>query len=275
MKSRFIFTPALLASILTLPQLASAQVSEETLNSLATSDNVATRIGTLEFKDGAPSVETAQKVYDTLAFTAALNVYNNSFRGASAYAIRQGFQSIGAADNDIVMFSQLLDSNSLFLTANADTVYYLGSIDLSNGPMVIEQPAGGLGTINDMWFSWIIDIGRPGPDRGLGGKYLIVGPGYDGPLPEGGYFVAHSKTNKVLYAGRSFLVDNEPQPTVDNIKKNLKIYPYAPGSWGSSIAEALKGEVKLAGEPDIPAMKFVEASGLSFNTIPPSDYGFF
>ena len=111
MKSRFIFTPALLASILTLPQLASAQVSEETLNSLATSDNVATRIGTLEFKDGAPSVETAQKVYDTLAFTAALNVYNNSFRGASAYAIRQGFQSIGAADNDIVMFSQLLDSN--------------------------------------------------------------------------------------------------------------------------------------------------------------------
>ena len=49
---------------------------------------------------------------------------------------------------------------------------------------------------------WIIDIGFPGPDRGEGGKYLLVPPGYDGPLPEGGFFVAHSKTNHVLYAAR-------------------------------------------------------------------------
>ena len=45
-------------------------------------------------------------------------------------------------------------------------------------------------------------------------------------------------------------------------------YPYAPGSYGTSIAEALKGEVKLAGEPKIPATKFIQGSGLSFNTIP-------
>nr|WP_280138519.1 DUF1254 domain-containing protein [Methyloceanibacter methanicus] len=37
----------------------------------------------------------------------------------------------------------------------------------------------------------------------LGGKYLIVGPDYDGPLPEGGYFVAHARTNTVLYAMRA------------------------------------------------------------------------
>ena len=70
-----------------------------------------------------------------------------------------------------------MDANSLFLTANADTVYYSRPIDLSDGPMVIEQPSDAVGTINDMWFSWIIDIGGPGPDRGLGGKYLIVPPG--------------------------------------------------------------------------------------------------
>ena len=45
-------------------------------------------------------------------------------------------------------------------------------MDLTKGPMVIEQPPKGLGTINDMWFGWIIDIGLPGPDRGEGGKYL-------------------------------------------------------------------------------------------------------
>jgi hypothetical protein len=253
-----------------------AQVSQDTLESLSTPDKVETSIGTLEFKDGAPSVETAEEVYDALAFTRALNAYNNSFRGASALAIKKGLQSIGLQSGDVGITSELLDANSLFLTANADTVYYMAWIDLSDGPVVIEQPPEGLGTINDMWFSWVIDAGKPGPDRGLGGKYLIVGPGYEGPLPEGGYFIAHSKTNNVLYAMRSFLADGkDPKPAVENIKKNLKIYPYEPGSYGTSIAEALDGKVRLGGAPKIPETKFIEISGKSFNTIPPSDYGFF
>ena len=255
---------------------AYAEVPEATIQSLGAPNKVETSIGRLEFKDGAPSAETAQKVFDTLDFTRALNVYNNSFRGASALGFVKGFESIGAESNDIIIYSELMDSNSLFLTGNSDTVYYMGVVELSKGPMVIEQPTDGLGTINDMWFSWVIDIGRPGPDRGLGGKYLIVGPGYDGTLPEGGYFIAHSKTNKVLYAARAFISNgNDPKPAVDNIKQNLKIYPYAPGSYGSSIAQALEGTVKLAPEPKIPEMKFVEGSGVAYNTIPPSDFSFF
>ncbi len=257
------------------PAMPATAPGKGTPPSLVTPNQVETTLGTLEFRDGAPTVETAQRVYDALDFTRALNVYNNSFRGASAYAIRQGFQSIGAEDNDVVIFSELMDSKSLFLTANADTVYYLATVDLSKGPMVIEQPALGLGTINDMWFSWIIDIGFPGPDRGQGGKYLIVPPGYDGLLPDDGFFVAHSKTNYVLYAGRAFLTDGDPKPTVENIKKNLKIYPYTPGGFGTSIATALEGEVKLGSNPTVADTKFIEAAGVSFNTIPPGDYGFF
>ena len=142
---------------------------------------------------------TAEKVRDALDFTSALNVYNNSFRGASAYALGKGFRSIGADDNAVIIFSELMDAKSLFLTANADTVYYMSVVNLTKGPMVLEQPPLGLGTINDMWFSWIIDIGFPGPDRGEGGRYLLLPPGYDGPLPEGGFFIARSKTNRVLY----------------------------------------------------------------------------
>jgi hypothetical protein len=254
---------------------AFADVSAETVKSLSAPDRVETRAGKLEFRDGAPTEETAQKVHDTLDFTNALNVYNNSFRGASALALVKGFQEIGANPGDVVIFSGLMDSASLFLTANADTIYYMSGLDLSNGPVVIEQPSGGIGTINDMWFSWIIDIGAPGPDRGLGGKYLIVGPSYKGPLPEGGYFIAHSKTNFALYAARANLVNNDPKPAVENIKRNMKIYPYEPGSFGSSIAQALDGSVRVAGEPKIPEMKFIEGTGRSFNTIPPSDYGFF
>jgi hypothetical protein len=268
--------PTLIASILlAAPVLAADWKPAPIPPGLVTPDRADTSIGRLEFNDGVPTVESAEKVRDALDFTRALNVYNNSFRGASAYAIGEGFHSIGAEDNTAVIFSDLMDARSLFLTANADTVYYLAVVNLSTGPMVIEQPPRGLGTINDMWFSWIIDIGFPGPDRGEGGKYLLVPPGYDGPLPEGGFFVAHSKTKRVLYAARAFLEDNDPKPAVENIKKHLKIYPYTPGGVGTSIATALEGTVGLANNPPVPETKFIEGSGRTFNTIPPGDFGFF
>jgi hypothetical protein len=242
---------------------------------LVTPDTLDSNLGALKFKDGAPAGDTASKIYDALDFNRGLEVFLNSYGGASAYALQKGFKSIGAEDNTVVIFSDLMDANSLFLTANADTIYVLSVLDLSKGPIVVEQPPKGLGTINDMWFGWIIDIGFPGPDRGEGGRYLIVPPGYDGPLPDSGFHVAHSKTNRVLYASRSYLVDNDPKPAVDLVKKTLKIYPYTPGGYGTSIATALEGKVKLAANPPIPETKFVDASGKAFNTIPPSDYSFF
>jgi len=258
-----------------LATAAQADVSQETIQTLGAPDSIETSVGTLTFRDGAPSAETAQRVFDALDFTNALNVYNNSFRGASALGWQKGFESIGAGLNDVVIMSELMDSASVFLTGNADTVYYLSVIDLSKGPMVIEQPSDGVGTINDMWYSWIIDVGGPGPDRGRGGKYLIVGPDYDGPLPEGGYFVAHSKTNRIIYASRAYLVNSDPRPAIENVKANMKIYAYAPGGYGTSIAEALTGAVRIGEDPAIPETKFVEGSNVSFNTVPPSDFGFY
>lgn len=265
----------MVCAMLALPNLAAAQTVPTIPPALITPDKIETRIGPLQFNDGAPSAETAEKVYDTLDFTRGLDAFLNSYGGASAYAIRRGFLSTGAADNSVVIFPELMDSKSLFLTANADTVYYLAVVDLTKGPMVVEQPPKGLGTINDMWFGWIIDVGFPGPDRGEGGRYLLVPPGYDGPLPDSGFHVAWSKTTRVLYAARAFLTDNDPKPTVELIKKTLKIYPYTPGGFGTSIATALEGKVRLEVNPPVPATKFVEASGKSFNTIPPSDYSFF
>ena len=266
---------AALVSALALSN-ASAQSNDAIPQSMRTPDVVETGFGKLTFNDGAPTPETAKKVADFLIFTNGLNVYNNSFRGASAYALQKGFQSIGAEDNNtIIIFSELMDAKSLFLTANADTVYYLAVFDLTKGPMVIEQPPKSVGTINDMWFSWIIDIGFPGPDRGEGGKYLIVPPGYDGPLPDSGFHVAHSKTNRILYGARAYLEDNDPKPAVELIKKTMKVYPYTPGGFGTSIATALDGKVRLEVNPPVPETKFIEATGKAFNTIPPSDYTYF
>jgi hypothetical protein len=270
---KFLNLLATIAACVALPHLVAAQTAIPQI--LVTPDKVETRIGTLEFKDGAPSVATAEKVLDSLDYIRGVDAFMNSFSGASAYAIRKGFQSIGAEDNTVVIFSDLMDSNSLFLTANADTIYNLAVLDLTKGPLVVEVPPNALGTVNDMWFGWIIDIGGPGPDRGQGGKYLILPPDYDGPLPDNGFFVGQSKTTHALYGVRAYLENNDPKPAAALIKDRLKIYPYTPGGYGTSIATALEGKVRLEVNPPIPPTKFVEASGKSLNTIPPNDFFYF
>jgi hypothetical protein len=254
-------------------------VSSETLQSIAsTPDRLETSLGALEFVDGVPSSETSERVYDHLDFTHALNVFLNGFPGASTQALRKGLHEAGAEDNAILIFSELMDSQSLFLTANADTVYFIGFVDLSSGPMVVDTPPKALALFDDMWFQWIVDFGLPGPDRGEGGRYLLVPPGYDGSLPDSGFHVRHSRTTRAIMLGRSFINENpghDPAPTVEVIKSTLKLYPYAQGGFGTSIGTLLEGHLHPDPPVDIPETKFVEGTGLAFNTIPPSDFGFF
>jgi hypothetical protein len=128
--------------------------------------------------------------------------------------------------------------------------------------MVLDAPPKALGTLDDFWFRWVIDFGLPGPDRGEGGKYLILPPGYDGPLPGGGFYIARSRTTRVLLLGRSFMENNDPKPAVELIRKTTRIYPYEEGGQGTSIAEFLSGKAKLAKMiPPPPPAVFHEGSG--------------
>lgn len=34
--------------------------------------------------------------------------------------------------------------------------------------------------LNDHWYRWVVDVGVTGPDKGQGGKYLILPPGHEG-----------------------------------------------------------------------------------------------
>ena len=244
--------------------------------SITTPDSVDTSLGTLTYRDGIPSVETAQKLYDQLDLQRGVEAFLNGLRGVSIYAARKGFRDAGVKDNEgVLIFSGLMDANSLFLTANADTVYFIATIDLTKGPMVVETPPDTLGLFDDLWFRWVIDFGAPGPDRGLGGKYLLLPPGYDGPLPEGGYFIGRPTTTSVALLGRAFLVNNDPKPAVDTIKKTLKFYPYVPGSYGTSIGSFLTGKAPLAALSEPPTPKFIEGTGLAINTIPPNDFSYY
>jgi hypothetical protein len=169
--------------------LATAQVSGQTLNSISTPDRLETSLGTLEFRDGAPIKETVAKVYDNLDLMHGIEAFVNAYQGASTTAVFNGFNDAGIPNNKVLIFSKLMDAKSLFLTANADIIYFWSNLDVADGPIVLETPPMSLGVIDDMWFNWVTDFGLPGADRGAGGKYLLVPPGYKGELPESGYFV--------------------------------------------------------------------------------------
>jgi len=252
-----------------------AQVSQQTMDSISTPAKVETRIGTLDFKDGMPSKETIAKVYDNLDFTHAFEAFVNTFQGVSIAALHKGFQSLGVKDNEVLIYSDLMDAKSLYLTANADTIYTLGMLDLTKGPMVLEIGPRMLGAIDDQWFRWVIDLGLPGSDRGEGGKYLILPPGYEGPLPQGEFIVARARTNFVIWFARAFMENNDPKPVVAVIKKTLKVYPYEAGGVGTPIAEFLAGKARLGRVAAPPPTVFHEGTGRAVNTIPPNDYSYY
>lgn len=237
--------------------------------SVVTPDSLQTSLGSLSFVDGAPSAETVESLRDHLDYVKALDAFMKGHQGVSVAALRRGFIEAGAEDNEFVIFSELMDSETLFLTPNADTIYYAGIVDLSSGPMVVETPPDALGVMDDMWFRHVIDFGRPGPDRGKGGAFLLVPADYDGHLPDSGFHVARVRTSRVLVLGRSFLVDNDPAPTVDIIKARLKVYPYTPGGYGTAIATFLRGDAPLTAGSEVEGVRLVDGSGLAFNTVPP------
>jgi hypothetical protein len=239
-----------------------------------TPDHVRSKIGDLEFKDGYPVPETANKVRDELDYIHGVNAFMNSIQGVSLYAFRKGLADVGINDGEFFYTAKMLDSKSLLLTANADTVYFWGNLDLSAGPLVVETPPMVLGIFDDFWFRWVGDFGLAGPDKGQGGTFLLVGPGYEGTLPEGGYFVRRSRTNHITMLFRAFLENDSPQPPIDTVKKTLKIYPYRPGGFGNSVGSYLAGDAPLDTRPtERTSPRLVEASGLYFNTVPPNDFG--
>ena len=127
---KFRFRSLIIASVALLaahvPAVRAQQKPADIPASITTPDKVETRIGTMEFKDGMPSKETLDKVYDNLDFTHAFEAFVNTFQGVNMAAIREANATIGVKDNEIIVFSQLMDAKSLFLTANADTVYFIG-----------------------------------------------------------------------------------------------------------------------------------------------------
>ena len=112
-----------------------------------------------------------------------------------------------------------------FAATNSDTPYSFVIMDLRDGPMVVDMPENPLllGLVNDHNMRWIENLGGIGPDKGKGGKYLFLPPGYEGEVPEG-YFVAQSDTWMAVAGIRSVPLDGDGAAAVAAAQE-IKAYP--------------------------------------------------
>jgi len=196
-----------------------------TTDRLPTTGTVASRLGPLELVNGYPTDATVEKIFDDIDFQRACQAY---LWALPMMAMRQ-WQSehlakFGAAKIDYVDYLTFQDKLGL-LTANATTPYIMAFPNLAEtGPLVFEVPAGPTaGGFTDFWQRPITDSGQTGPDKGGGGRYLILGPA-DPEIRPDGYHVYRSPTVNVWSAHR--VLDPDPA-RARLVIDGLKIYPYS------------------------------------------------
>lgn len=224
--------------------------------SITTPDTLETSIGKLSLVDGFPDDATVEAVYDNLDLQRATQAFLRALPFASMRQMGVALREFGPPNRTLLIFEDLMDSRTLFLTANTESVYHTMWMDLGEGPLVVETPPNVLGFVDDAWFGYVADFGNAGPDKGEGGRYLFLPPGYDGPEPEGHHtFRSTTHGNWLVYRG--FLQDGDPAPAVEATKRIFKAYPL-----GASPSER-------------PEIEFVNASGVEFNTIHAMDVTFF
>jgi len=217
-------------------------------------DKIYTDFGTLNFElEAFPDEKSVQKIYDEMDLQRATQAYMDFFPAMSTYGIIKaqirdfGFKS----SSDIAVHPNPgLTPNELMLTGNNSTVYAVASLDLKiDGPTVVEIPAGMYGTADDVTFKYLVDFGFVGPDKGKGGKYLFLPPGYDGKVPDG-FFVVQSPSYLVWAMMRGWGDVGIGDKATEWFKQNLKVYPLASGFRQGN---------------------FITTSGMGANSLPPED----
>ena len=221
---------------------------------IATPDNLETHLGTLTSFDGVPDKKTTQKIYDDLDLRRATEAFLATLPVASMSAMEKGLRSFGPPNTTALLFEDLMDSRSLWLTPNTVSIYQVAWVELGDEPMVIETPPKVLGIVDDAWFQYVADFGNAGPDKGQGGKFLLLPPGYKGDVPQG-YYAAKSETYGNWVVWRGFQVNGSTKPAVEATKAKFRIYP-------------------LSQKDNPPQMNFINVSGTEHNTIHRMDFGY-
>lgn len=146
--------------------------------------------------------------------------------------LQEALSKTKAKVNEIVYWSKPVNWKNQTLTPNPDSIYFMSFWNVKDGPVVIEIPPaeGGsiAGNIVNAWQMPLEDAGPEGADKGKGGKYLLLPPGYKDAVPEG-YIALHSDT----YSGFALLRSNLKSHAEADVEKSvaygkrIKVYPLA------------------------------------------------
>jgi hypothetical protein len=167
---------------------------------------------------------------------------------------------LGATFNDIIYMSRPPAPRQAFLTPTNETPYVMLMLNTGDGPVVVEIPPASkttlfFGTLADAWQFPLTDVGPSGEDAGKGGKYLFLPPGYKGDVPTG-YFVFRSNTTHLYAALRPVSINGGTLAQAVAYSQTLKAYPLA-----------------QAAAP--PPNRYIDASPISWNTLPQYDLSYF
>lgn len=218
-------------------------------------DEVRTRLGTLRFADGFPDDATVRTLFDNLDFQRAVQAYLLGIAPVDMAVMQKMLLRWGPANSTMAIWEDLVHPRFIGLVYNTSTSYCYTWIDLRDGPLIVEVPPKVYGAVDDHWCRWVVNLGQTGPDKGQGGRYLFLPPGYDGDVPDG-YFVVRPRTYGNWLAFRGFRDEHgDPHPAVEVIKARARIYP-------------------LAQADDPPPMRFVNVSAEPAVAVPPADYQF-
>jgi hypothetical protein len=205
-------------------------------------------------KDSSLSEREAQLIYH--------RAYEAILWASPALAViasdEAGRRDLGAGNTDIVYSGKLMGHRWGQITCNNQSPYWNVAFSVKNGPLVVEVPparpeARFFGSIHDVWWIPLEDFGPVGADKGKGGKYLVLPPGYEGEVPKG-YIVLRSPSFLHWICGRTIPRDKGQKgwdAAVDYIK-TLKVYP-----------------LSQAGSP--PKQKFIDGSQRKYDAQPTFD----
>ena len=167
-----------------------------------------------------------------------------------------------AKQNEIVYWSRPVDWKNQTLTPNPDALYFMIFFNTKDaGPIVIDVPPADAGSfaanIDTVWQMPLEDAGPYGADRGNGGKYLILPPGYKEKAPDG-YIVVQSETFGGYALFRSNLASHSEADIAKSLTyaKRLKVYP-----------------LSRAANP--PETRFTDAKDVLYDSTIPYDLRFF
>jgi hypothetical protein len=175
-------------------------------------------------------------------------------------------RDLGGDINDVAYLNAPLGSDDGFLTANDVTAYSWSSLSSKKGALVVEVPAAAekvsyFGSILNAWSQPIEDVGPAGRDKGKGGKYVLLPPGYDGKkskeeLEKEGYFVYQTDTYEYGFSFRPRLYKGGTDKDAGDYAKGVKVY---------YLSEAANP----------PPTKHLDATEKSYDSLPYYNYTFF